>query len=188
MLVRMMRISLLLTLLFVVPTSLAQDRPPNILFIYADDLGYGDVPFNGRKDWQTPNLDRLAHEGTVFHRWYTASPVCTPSRGSLLTGKYTIHDACTHLGSALPSTEVTLAEALKPRGYATALFGKWHLSLKPGETGDPVDQGFEEFFGFMTGRQAWQKFPTQLVNGRKMEPSKGYADALFTDHAVDFIE
>src|SRR5438045_1478053 len=80
---------------------LAADRPPNVIIIYADDLGYGDVPFNGRQDWQTPNLDRLAREGTVFRRWYTASPVCTPSRGALLTGKYTIHNACTHLGSKL---------------------------------------------------------------------------------------
>ena len=180
------RIVLILALLL--PTfTLAQDRPPNVIFIYADDLGYGDVPFNGRKDWQTPNLDRLAREGTVFHRWYTASPVCTPSRGSLLTGKYTIHDACTHLGSKLPSHEVTIAEALKPRGYATALFGKWHLSVKEGKEGDPFDQGFDEFFGFMTGRQAWEKFPTQLVEGREMKPSKGYADELFTNHAIDFV-
>src|SRR3954469_19165617 len=124
------RIIVLLAVLFSTYSVLAADRPPNILFIYADDLGYGDVPFNGRKDWQTPNLDRLAREGTVFRRWYTASPVCTPSRGALLTGKYPIHNACTHLGSELSSKEVTIAEALKPKGYATALFGKWHLSVK----------------------------------------------------------
>src|SRR5437763_6895998 len=152
------RIAVCVTCLTLAPLVLAQARPPNILFIYADDLGWADVPFNGRKDWQTPNLDQLAKEGTVFKRWYTASPVCTPSRGSLLTGKYTIHHACTHLGSVLPGSEVTIAEALRPRGYATALFGKWHLSVKPDETGDPIDQGFDEFLGFLTGRQAWQKF------------------------------
>jgi arylsulfatase A-like enzyme len=178
----------ILVSLLTIPLAFAQDRKPNILIIYADDLGFGDVPFNGRKDWQTPNLDRLAKEGTVFKRWYTASPVCTPSRGALLTGKYTIHNACTHLGSVLPSSEVTIAEALKPAGYATALFGKWHLSVKPGETGDPIDQGFEEFFGFMTGRQAWQKFPKELCDQRKMVPVNGYSDEMFTDHALDYIQ
>ncbi|MGH9661634.1 MAG: sulfatase family protein, partial [Bryobacteraceae bacterium] len=70
---------------------MAQTRPPNILMIYADDLGWGDVGFNGRKDWHTPNLDRLAAQGTRFTRWYSGAVVCAPSRGCLLTGKYTIH-------------------------------------------------------------------------------------------------
>ena len=82
---------------------------------------------------------------------------------------------------------MTIVEAIKPRGYATALFGKWHLSTKEGKPGDPIDQGFDEFFGFMTGRQAWQKFPKELVTMRTMQPSQGYADTLCTDHAIDFI-
>src|SRR3954469_7380489 len=104
------RIIVLLAVLFSTYSVLAADRPPNVVFIYADDLGYGDVPFNGRKDWQTPNLDRLANERTVFPRAYPPPPVCTPSRGALLTGKYTIHNACTHLGSKLDTNEVTIAE------------------------------------------------------------------------------
>ena len=136
----MTRFILLIAIFVVVHTTFAQDRPPNILFIYADDLGYGDVPFNGRKDWQTPNLDRLAREGTVFHRWYTASPVCTPSRGSLLTGKYTIHDACTHLGSVLPSSEVTIVvtapaeEVVKGTSIVLTLLGMYIMPYPPRTT------------------------------------------------------
>ena len=102
------------------------EHPPNIVLIYADDLGWGDVGFNGRTEWATPNLDRLGARGTIFKRWYTAAVVCAPSRAAMLTGKATIHcGVCTN-GADLPGSEVTIAEALKARGYATALFGKWH--------------------------------------------------------------
>src|SRR4051794_5776831 len=97
-------------------------QPPNIVFIYADDLGWGDVGFNGRTEWRTPHLDRLAKEGTVFRRWYTAGVVCAPSRAALMTGRYGIHNGVTGNNDDLPAAEVTLAEALKQHGYATALF------------------------------------------------------------------
>lgn len=163
---------------------------PNVVLIYADDLGWGDVGFNGRKDWATPNLDRLAAKGTTFRRFYTAAVVCAPSRAAMLTGKATIHCGVSRNDADLPSEEVTIAEALKARGYATALFGKWHHGAprKPGATYvHPMDQGFDEFFGFTDAVHAWEKFPTELWDGREKKPVTGYADDLFTDRAVEFV-
>jgi len=171
--------------------ALAADRPPNIVMILADDLGYGDVGFNGRKEWATPNIDRLAKEGTILRRFYTSSVVCAPARAALMTGRAGIHNGVTGNGSLdLPAEEVTIPELLKKRGYATALFGKWHAGPpRPGNKTytHPMDQGFDEFFGFTNARHAHQKFPAELFDGREKKPSKGYADALFTDRAVDFI-
>lgn len=184
------RLAALLIVALCVP-ALGQDRPPNIGMILADDLGYGDVGFNGRKEWATPNLDRLAKQGTAFHRFYTAGVVCAPARAALLTGRYGIHNGVTGNGSLdLPADEVTVAELLKQRGYATALFGKWHHGPpRPGNKTytHPMDQGFDEFFGFTNATHAHQKFPAELFDGREKKPSKGYADALFTDRALDFI-
>lgn len=178
-------------LLFISPT-LAQTRPPNIIILLCDDLGYADLGFDGRKDWQTPNLDHLAAEGTIFRRWYTAAAVCAPSRAALMTGRYSIHNGVTANHSYdLPATEVTIAMALKPHGYATGLFGKWHHGApRPPLTNylNPLDRGFDEFFGFTDAGKAWQKFPTELWNGRELKPSAGYADTLFADHTIDFIK
>jgi arylsulfatase A-like enzyme len=166
-------------------------KPPNIVLILADDLGWGDVSFNGRRQWATPNLDRLAAKGIKFNRCYTAAVVCAPSRAALLTGKYTIHCGVSRNDDDLPASEVTIAEALKARGYNTALFGKWHHG-KPREKGaeyvHPMDQGFDEFFGFTDATHAWEKFPNMLWEGRERKPSHGYADDLFTDHAIDFFK
>lgn len=166
-------------------------KPPNIVLILADDLGWGDVGFNGRTEWTTPNLDRLGRQGIVFKRWYTAAVVCAPSRGALLTGKYTIHNGVSRNNDDLPADEVTLAEALRSRGYSTALFGKWHHGKpRPGQKTytHPMDQGFDEFFGFTDATHAWEKYPTRLWNGRELKPSTGYADDLFTDHAIEFVK
>ncbi|MCA1685560.1 MAG: sulfatase-like hydrolase/transferase, partial [Planctomycetia bacterium] len=167
------------------------EPPPNVVLIYADDLGWGDVGFNGRTEWATPNLDRLAGQGTVFKRWYTAAVVCAPSRAAMLTGKSTIHNGVSRNDDDLPASEVTLAEALKARGYATALFGKWHHGKpRKGEKTyvHPMDQGFDEFFGFTDAVHAWEKFPEKLWDGREMKPVSGHSDDLFTDRAVDFLK
>lgn len=167
-----------------------EGRPPNVVLILADDLGWGDVGFNGRKEWATPNLDRLAASGTTFTRWYTAAVVCAPSRAALMTGKYTIHDGVSRNNDDLPAAEVTIAEALKARGYATALFGKWHHGAPrpPAKTYvHPMDQGFDEFFGFTDARHAWEQFPKELWQGRDLKPITGYANDLFTDRAIDFL-
>jgi arylsulfatase A len=166
-------------------------RRPNIVLILADDLGWGDVGFNGRRDWMTPNLDGLAARGTKFNRFYTGAVVCAPSRAALLTGKYTIHNGVSRNDDDLPASEVTIAEALKGQGYTTALFGKWHHGKsrdKSAEYVHPLDQGFDEFFGFTDAVHAWEKFPTMLWEGRERKPSKGYADDLFTDRAIDFFK
>src|SRR4051812_24521108 len=179
----------LTVLLCFASTTRAADRPPNIVFILADDLGYADVGFCGRKEWATPNLDRLASQGTIFRRWYSAGVVCAPSRAAFLTGRYGIHNGVTGNTDMLDPRETTVAQALKSRGYATALCGKWHLCpIKPNDPGWPLDQGFDEFFGYIGGREAWEKFPKQLWDGREQKPVDGYADNLFTDRAIEFLK
>src|SRR5437763_1030014 len=147
-----MRIVISVFALLLALPAFAADRPPNFIILLADDLGYADVGFDGRTEWQTPNIDRLAHEGTIFRRWYTAAVVCAPSRAALMTGRYSIHNGvCGNDSLDLPSDELTIAEALKPAGYATALFGKWHHGgARPGQKTytHPMDQGCDEFFGF----------------------------------------
>jgi arylsulfatase A-like enzyme len=131
--------------------------PPNIVVIMADDLGYGDVSCFGAKDIRTPNLDRIASEGIRFANWHANSPVCSPSRASLLTGKYPQHAGIPEILFSRPEFDVpglkagerTLASELKKRGYRTACVGKWHLGSAPASR--PRAQGFDEFFGFYSG-------------------------------------
>lgn len=189
----MLRMSLALSALIAstAPASAREGGPPNVVLILADDLGWGDVGFNGRREWDTPHLDRLASQGTTFKRWYTAAVVCAPSRAALMTGKYTIHDGVSGNNDDLPASEVTIAEALKSRGYATALFGKWHHGAPRAPAKDyvhPMDQGFDEFFGFTDAKHAWEQFPRELWHGRELKPVTGYANDLFTDRAVDFLK
>src|SRR5688500_17717071 len=178
--------AVLCTALLTGPHAVAQEaRPPNVVLILADDLGWGDVGFNGRKEWATPNLDRLASQGTSFRRWYTAGVTCAPSRAALMTGKYPIHCGVSANNQDLPASEVTVAEALKSRGYATGMFGKWHHGRpRPGSNSyvHPMDQGFDEFFGFTNATAAHQQYPKTLWFGREERPVQGYANVLFTDH------
>ena len=130
---------------------------PNIVIIYADDLGYGDLGCYGHPVIRTPHLDRMAAEGVRFTSFYSAAEVCTPSRAALLTGRLPVrsgmcHDQFRVLRSKstghLPHEEITLAEALKPRGYATACVGKWHLGQWANNPeGHPSKHGFDHFFG-----------------------------------------
>lgn len=148
--------------------------PPNVVLIFADDLGIGEVGAYGQRRVATPNLDRLAREGTTFTRFYTASPVCAPSRASLLTGKATGRSPIrgnkevggwelnTGEGQmSLPTAERTIAEGFKERGYATAAIGKWGLGA-PGSEGHPNNQGFDTFFGYLCQRQAHNLYPPYL--------------------------
>ncbi|WP_165072194.1 sulfatase-like hydrolase/transferase [Paludisphaera rhizosphaerae] len=167
------------------------EHRPNVVLIVADDLGWGDVGFNGRKEWSTPHLDRLAAQGLKLDRCYAAAPICAPSRGAFLTGKSPIHSGVARNSDDLPSAQTTIAEALKPVGYATGVFGKWHHGRPPAGERDyvhPLDQGFDAFFGYTDATAAWEKFPKQLWDGRRRVPVAGYADDLFTDRALDFLD
>lgn len=174
----------------VAPTALqAQSRKPNLVLLYADDMGWGDVGFNGRKDWSTENLDRVGGQGTIFDRCYTAMPVCAPSRACLLTGRYTIHHTVRNNGIDIPKSEVTIAEALKPLGYRTALFGKWHRGQLPdGSFTHPLDQGFDETFGYLDARHAWEHFPKKFWRGREETPVVGYSCDILADEALRFMK
>lgn len=130
---------------------------PNFIILYADDLGYGDLGCHGHPTIRTPNLDRMAAEGMRFTDFYSAAEVCTPSRAALLTGRYPVRSGMAHdhfrvlrnrSTGHLPAEEITLAEGLKARGYATGMIGKWHLgvwSIEP--AGHPRRHGFDSFFG-----------------------------------------
>ncbi|MFZ9940736.1 MAG: arylsulfatase [Luteolibacter sp.] len=158
----------------------AQERKPNIVFILADDLGYGDLGCYGQKIIKTPVLDRLASEGMRFTQHYAGSPVCGPSRCVLMTGKHPgrafIRDN-SEVGSwysfegqmPLPASEPSLASALKSAGYVTAAIGKWGLG-NTGNAGDPLKHGFDHFFGYTCQRHAHNFYPHYLVDdGKKIE-------------------
>lgn len=184
-----------------VPTT----RKPNFLIFYTDDHGYGDLSCMGTTDFRTPHLDALAASGARFTNWYSNSPVCSPSRASLLTGRYPCHAGVRAILAGhrqatglLPSTP-TLAAALKPLGYRTALFGKWHLGVA--EACRPQHNGFDEWLGFLAGcidyyshifywgmgggtdpvHDLWE-------NGREIWDNGQYFTEMITERAVDFVE
>jgi len=168
----------------------AREGKPNVILILADDLGWGDVGFNGRTEWRTPNLDRIGAGGAILSRLYSNAVVCAPSRAALLTGRHTIHNGVSQNNADLPAGETTLAEALKAQGYRTALFGKWHHG-RPRQAGaeyvHPMDQGFDDFFGFTNATHAWEQYPKELWHGRALKPVEGYANDMFTGRAVGFL-
>src|SRR5438309_1408527 len=145
-------------------------RKPNILFILADDLGYGDLGCYGQKRIRTPHLDRLAADGMRFTQCYAGSTVCAPSRCVLMTGKHTGHARIR--GNAqvpLEPDDVTVAEILKPAGYRTAAIGKWGLGNE-GTTGMPNRHGFDEWFGYLDQVHAHNYYPEFLWrNERKWQ-------------------
>jgi len=140
--------------LLLLPSAATAETKPNVIVVYADDLGYGDLACFGHPTIKTPHLDQMAAEGMKFTQFYSAAPVCTPSRAALLTGRYPIRSGmCSdkrrvlfpNSGGGLPSSEVTLAEALKETGYKTACVGKWHLGHLPQFL--PTSHGFDSYYG-----------------------------------------
>ncbi|HXX94538.1 MAG TPA: sulfatase-like hydrolase/transferase, partial [Planctomycetota bacterium] len=132
---------------------LPQERPPNIVFLLADDLGYGELGSYGQKKIRTPWLDRMAAEGMRFTNFYCGSPVCAPSRCVLMTGRHTGHSWVRDNQEVSPEGQTpiapdqpTVAELLRARGYATGAIGKWGLGA-PGSTGDPNRRGFDLYYG-----------------------------------------
>lgn len=179
---------------------------PNIIFILADDLGYGDLGCYGQQRIRTPALDRMAAEGLRFTNHYAGSTVCAPSRCTLMTGLHTGH--CRIRGNArvpLEPEDLTVAEVLKDAGYATGLIGKWGLG-EEGSTGMPTRKGFDYFFGYLNQRHAHNYYPTFLIRNEERipldnvmeKPSQGgwgaakkqvtYSHDLVTEEALDFVK
>jgi arylsulfatase A-like enzyme len=132
------------------------DRRPNFVIFYLDDLGFGDLGCQGSDTIKTPHIDDLADCGVRFRQWYSNSPVCSPSRAALLTGRHPIRAGVPHILAGkrdetpgLPASETTIATILRDSGYRTGLVGKWHLGMT--EDSSPMAHGFEEFFGFKAG-------------------------------------
>jgi len=171
-----MRIPCLATLPALLATSAAASfapaPTPNIIFIMADDLGYGELGCYGQKIIQTPNIDRLAAEGMRFTQFYAGCTVCAPSRSVLMTGLHMGHTTVRgNAGAANPSAQtlragdVTFARVVHDAGYATGLIGKWGLGLS-GEEGEPFRQGFDYFFGYLNQTQAHNHYPDFLYRNR----------------------
>jgi arylsulfatase A len=181
-----------------------QDRPPNIVFIFIDDMGYGDIGPFGSTQNKTPHLDRMAEEGIKLTSFYVSSTACTPSRSALMTGCYA--DRIGMDGSVnfpigergLNPDEITIAELLKTRGYATGCFGKWHMGDQPGFM--PLDNGFDEYVGIPYSNDMWpgngkkQYLPLPIIKGNTpvAHIPDGKSQALLcdvvTDATVDFIK
>ena len=141
---------LLLTLLLLSCDKAEEsNRPPNVVLIFTDDLGYGDLGCYGNPNIASPNIDQLAVDGIRFTSFYVAAAVCSPSRAALLTGRYPIRNSPKNFGpeskNGLPKQEITLANLLGKKGYATAAIGKWHLGHQKGYL--PTDRGFDQFYG-----------------------------------------
>ena len=190
-------------------TAFSAQTKPNIIFIQADDLGYGDLSCYGQRKFKTPNIDRLAAEGLRFTQYYAGSTVCAPSRSALMTGQHTGHTRIR--GNArypLLPEDVTVAEVLKATpgaGYKTALIGKWGLG-EAGTTGVPNRQGFDYFFGYLNQRHAHNYYPTFLwrneerIKLRNVVPDEDeegsgnstnrvdYTHDLMAEEALKFIE
>ena len=176
---------------------------PNIIFILADDLGFGDVGYNGQHKIKTPNIDKMAANGLVFNSHYTGSAVCGPSRAVLMTGKHTGHCVVrgnpnwTASGNPVDITEndVTVAEELKRAGYTTGVIGKWGLAENVTD-GVPGKQGFDYFYGFNRHAPAHHHYPKEIfendslttLEGNDPQNKKGkHTQYLFTEKAKNFI-
>ncbi|GAA4099115.1 arylsulfatase [Nonomuraea soli] len=168
---------------------------PNIIVVLADDLGWGEVGFQGQQTIRTPTLDRLAAEGVRFEAGYSGAPLCAPSRCALLTGLHAGHGTVRENpegGQQLSLTDVdlTFAELAQLSGYRTACIGKWGFGPeRPGQPSHPNERGFEEFFGYIDHRHAHQYYPAYLWrDGEKIWLGrKSYAPDLLRDEAIGFL-
>lgn len=189
-------------LLFLCFSATAYSAPPNIVLIFCDDLGYADLGCYGAKGWTTPHLDQMAKEGVRCTDFHVAAAVCSASRAALLTGCYP--QRVSILGALGPSSkhgiakdEMLLPELLKEQGYATAIFGKWHLGHHPQFL--PQQNGFDRYFGLPYSNDMWPKHPTNpksypplpLIDGEKTietNPDQTQLTTWYTERAVKFIE
>ena len=178
--------------------SIAQAPRPNIIYIMADDLGYGDLSSYGRKDYTTPNLDKLASQGVKFMNAYAGAPMCTPTRASFMTGRYPARTPVGLFEPLVPkdslhglSNEYTsIASLLKNAGYTTHLIGKWHLGFLPAMS--PTQNGFDEFFGFHSGATDYVSHnnPTgqpDLYENEKPVTKEGYMTELLMEKTIAIL-
>jgi arylsulfatase A-like enzyme len=181
--------------------GLEEITKPNIILVLADDLGYGDLSCYGQSRFETPNLDRLAAEGIQFTRHYAGSTVCAPSRSVLMTGLHTGHtpirgnrEVWPEGQAPLPDSALTMAEVLRAAGYVTGAFGKWGLGYS-GSEGDPLNQGFDTFFGYNCQRYAHRYYPAYLwdnhtkyfLEGNDWAHTSTYAPDLIQERVLRFI-
>jgi len=179
----------------------SKSKKPNIIFILADDLGYGDLGCYGQQRIDTSNIDRLAAEGMRFTDAYAGSTVCAPSRSCLMTGKHTGHTRVRNNSSpsvgrvSLWPSDTTVAEVLRKAGYRTAMIGKWGLG-EAGSTGVPTKKGFDEWFGYLNQGHAHDFYPEHLwsndtevfLRGNRGGARQQYSHDLFADRALDFLD
>ena len=182
----------------------AAGRRPNIVLLFADDLGYGDLSCYGNPTVLTPHLDRMAQEGMRFTQFYSAAPLCTPSRAALMTGRLPIRSGLTRVlfpwsEGGISDSELTMAQMLKKAGYASMCVGKWHLGHLPRYL--PTRHGFDDYFGIpysndmskaTNPRAAWadKTPPTPLIRGEEIierEPDQSLLTRRYTEMAVEFI-
>ncbi len=176
------------------------DRP-NVVIVFCDDVGYADVGVFGAKGYETPNIDRMAAEGVKFTDFYAAASSCTPSRAALMTGCYPQRVSLPNVIGpnakiGISDEEKTIADVLKPLGYATACYGKWHLGHHPKFL--PMRHGFDDYFGLPYSNDMWPNHPTNkkfpdlpLIEGERVveyNPDQTQLTTWYTEHAVKFIE
>ncbi|MDH3650299.1 MAG: sulfatase-like hydrolase/transferase, partial [Saprospiraceae bacterium] len=187
------------------PTDHAEEESrPNVVIIFTDDQGYQDLGCYGSPDIKTPFIDQMAREGIRFTNFYVSQPVCSASRASLLTGCYANRLGISgafgpYVGKGLHPQETTIAELLKPLGYATAIYGKWHLGSEPELL--PTKQGFDEYFGIPYSNDMWPHHPWQgtifdfpvlpLVENESTIDTlddQSLITRWYTERAVEFID
>jgi arylsulfatase A len=191
---RLLLCVLSLILLISGSSSAAPPAKPNVILILADDLGCFELGCYGQKKIRTPNLDTLAKSGIQFTRFYSGNAVCAPSRCCLMTGKHPGHAAVRNNQEVkpegqfpLPASEVTLTEILQKQGYATALMGKWGLGPF-GSSGDPMQRGFDLFYGYNCQRHAHSHYPTWIYRNRDKIDLKGNDGVVGTQYTQDLFE
>ncbi len=168
-----------------------KDSLPNIIHIFADDLGYGDLGCFGATDIKTPNIDRLAKEGMKFTSFYSASSVCSPSRAGLLTGRYPQRMGINEVFfpesfTGMPPEEITIAEMLKQRSYATGVVGKWHLGHR--EQFLPLQQGFDSYFGIPYSNDMESVVYMRNNAVETFTVDQRYTTRTYTEEAIGFID
>lgn len=179
---------------FAAITSLQGQQKPNVVFILADDLGYGDLSCFGQEKFLTPQIDRLALNGTRFTRSYAGTTVSAPSRASLLTGLHTGHapirgnkEIAPEGQAPLPEGSYTLFHLFRDAGYTTGVFGKWGLGF-PGSAGDPLNQGVDRFFGYNCQLLAHNYYPSHLWSNREKVLLEGNDQGGFGTYSQDLIQ